>query len=62
MYYIKGFIRGLLGMCKDELRRITVPSKLGYGRKGAAFIPGYSTLVFEVEMVALSNAKKESNN
>ena len=62
LYYIKGFIRGLLGMCKDELRRITVPSKLGYGRKGAAFIPGFSTLVFEVEMVALSNVKKEKDN
>ena len=22
-------------MCKDELRRITVPSKLGYGPKGS---------------------------
>ena len=62
MYFIKGFIRGLLGMCKDELRRITVPSKLGDGRRGAAYIPGYTTLVYAVEMVALSNVKKEGNN
>ena len=59
MYLIKGFTQGLLGMCKGETRRIIVPSKLGYGKMGAAYIPGNTTLVYEVEMVKLENVKED---
>ena len=31
---IKGWEEGLKGMCVGELRRLTVPSKLGYGDEG----------------------------
>ena len=57
MYFVQGFKRGLTGMCKGEIRRIFVPSKYGYGRSGAAYIPGNTTLVYEVEMITLDNAK-----
>lgn len=59
MYLIKGFTQGLLGMCNGETRRIIVPSKLGYGKMGAAYIPGNTTLVYEVEMVKLENVKED---
>lgn len=55
--FVKGFAQGLTGMCEGELRRIIVPSKLAYGRHGAAYIPGNTTLVYEVEMVKLSNKR-----
>ena len=42
-----------------EIRRIFVPSKYGYGRSGAAYIPGNTTLVYEVEMITLDNARGE---
>eukprot|EP00944_MAST-04C_sp_MAST-4C-sp1_P015095 g15095.t1 len=58
MYFVQGFKRGLTGMCKGEVRRIFVPSKYGYGRFGAAYIPGNTTLVYEVEMIKLDNAKE----
>lgn len=57
-YMIKGFLKGLRGMCKGEVRRITVPSKWAYGRKGAAWIPGNSTLVYEVELESVTNSKE----
>ena len=57
-YMIKGFLKGLRGMCQGEIRRITVPSKWGYGRKGAAWIPGNSTLVYEVELESVVNNKE----
>lgn len=57
MYFVEGFKRGLTGMCKGEVRRIFVPSKYGYGRSGAAYIPGNTTLVYEVEMMKLNNEK-----
>jgi len=47
---IKGWDIGVDGMKVGGKRRITVPSKLGYGSEGAApDIPPNATLVFEVE-------------
>ena len=37
---IKGFERGVLGMCKGMKREIVIPPSLGYGKKGAGHIPG----------------------
>ena len=37
---IKGFERGVLGMCKGMKREIVIPPSLGYGKKGAGQIPG----------------------
>ena len=37
---IKGFERGVKGMCRGQKREIVIPPSLGYGKKGAGEIPG----------------------
>lgn len=37
---IKGFERGVKGMCSGQKREIVIPPSLGYGKKGAGEIPG----------------------
>lgn len=49
---IKGWDRGMIGMCVGEKRKLVVPSDLAYGEAGAgADIHPGATLVFEVELV-----------
>lgn len=50
---IKGWDQGLVGMKKGEKRKLTIPYDLAYGASGSGTIPGYATLVFEVELVDL---------
>ena len=48
---IAGWEQGVLGMKVGEKRRLTIPSDLGYGARGAgALIPPNATLVFDVEV------------
>ena len=35
----KGWDLGLLDMCKGEIRRLTIPSHLGYGERGSRSTP-----------------------
>ena len=57
---IKGWDQGLLGMCIDEKRRLTIPSGLGYGDRGSPpKIPGGATLVFDVELLEIKNRKQD---
>lgn len=52
---IKGWDIGLAGMSVGGERRITIPSHLAYGSKGAgADIPGNSTLIFDVKLLDIS--------
>ena len=57
---IKGWDEGLRGMCEGEVRKLTIPSDLGYGDSGSGdTIPGGSTLVFEVELLKIADPPKK---
>jgi FKBP-type peptidyl-prolyl cis-trans isomerase len=49
---IKGFDQGIAGMQVGGIRRIIIPSSLGYGKTGAGgIIPPNAALVFDVELI-----------
>ena len=49
---IKGLEQGVSGMKVNERRRLTIPPKLAYGKRGSPpEVPGDATLVFDVTML-----------
>jgi FKBP-type peptidyl-prolyl cis-trans isomerase len=51
---IKGWEEGIPGMKVGEIRKLTIPPEMGYGKAGhGGDIPGDATLLFEVELVAI---------
>jgi len=52
---IKGMDQGVLGMTVGESRRVTIPSSLGYGKRGSGpEIPPNSDLTFEFALTSVA--------
>lgn len=51
---INGFQIALVNMHVGDHWRVYIPSEMGYGPRGAGRdIPGHSTLIFEIELLAI---------
>jgi FKBP-type peptidyl-prolyl cis-trans isomerase len=51
---IKGWDLGVLGMKAGEKRKLTIPPDLAYGPNNYGPIPGGSTLIFEIDLLKIS--------
>lgn len=52
-YVIRGWDEGILGMKKGGKRTLTVPYQYGYGKYGMGDIPGFATLMFDIELLEI---------
>jgi len=52
---IKGWTEGLQLMVEGEKRRFYIPAKLAYGSRWMGNIPPGSTLIFDVELLAIKS-------
>ncbi|MDO8835540.1 MAG: FKBP-type peptidyl-prolyl cis-trans isomerase [Vicinamibacterales bacterium] len=54
---IEGWEQGVVGMRVGGLRRLIIPPSMAYGTGRYGVIPGNSTLVFEIELLAIPTAE-----
>ena len=50
---IKGWTEGVQLMVEGEKRRLFIPADLAYGNNSAGKIPSGSTIIFDVELIAI---------
>jgi hypothetical protein len=50
---IEGWDQGLIGIKAGGIRRLYIPSALGYGPQGNGPIPGNTNLIFDVQIVSV---------
>ncbi|XP_010626600.1 peptidyl-prolyl cis-trans isomerase FKBP14 isoform X3 [Fukomys damarensis] len=55
---LKGWDRGLKGMCVGEKRKLIIPPALGYGKEGKGKIPPESTLIFNIDLLEIRNGPR----
>ena len=58
---IRGWEEGLVGIQPGERRQLVIPPDLGYGKRTMGDIPVNSTLVFNVEALAVEDASANPN-
>lgn len=52
---IQGWEKGVLGMKVGEIRRLEIPTEMAYGSQDLGIIPPNSDLIFEVELLKVSD-------
>eukprot|EP01105_Mastigella_eilhardi_P015992 TRINITY_DN3668_c0_g1_i1.p1 TRINITY_DN3668_c0_g1~~TRINITY_DN3668_c0_g1_i1.p1 ORF type:complete len:177 (-),score=54.73 TRINITY_DN3668_c0_g1_i1:41-526(-) len=57
---IEGWERGLTDMCEGEIKRLSLPHHLAYGRDGAGgVVPPNTDVMFEVELLRINPGPNE---
>jgi FKBP-type peptidyl-prolyl cis-trans isomerase len=56
---IPGWDQGVVGMSVGAVRRLVIPPNLAYGSSRAGPLPQYSTLIFEIELLAIGQESVE---
>lgn len=59
---MKGWDKGLFGMCEGEVRKLVIPSGLAYGKAGASHkVKPEDTLVYEIELLEIKDDDVEND-
>ena len=54
---VPGFYTAVQQMVNGDKWRVYIPTNLGYGAEEKGYIPAYSALIFEIDLVSFSSPK-----